>query len=338
MIKFFWIFLFLATSLIFFVLNLFLGSVEIPLQEVLKILFLMPSQNDIWENIIWEIRFPRALTAILAGAGLSVGGLQMQTLFSNPLASPSLLGITSGASLGVALVIFASGSSVSFAVINEWSFLGSWLTIFSAMLGSALVLLLVLLISFRIKSNTVVLISGMMIGNLTLSLVGIWQYFSSPEQIQAYMMWTFGSLGGVHGQQLWVLFVAISIGIFGSFLLSKSLNILLLGSNYAQSLGMSVLQIRFWIILSTSLLAGSITAFCGPIGFVGIAVPHISRSLLGTSDHLWLTPASCLVGASLLLFCDLIAKINSQGALPINAVTALIGSPIVIWVVLNRKI
>lgn len=338
MIKFFWILLFLATSLIFFVLNLFLGSVEIPLQEVLKILFLMPSQNDIWENIIWEIRFPRALTAILAGAGLSVGGLQMQTLFSNPLASPSLLGITSGASLGVALVIFASGSSVSFAVINEWSFLGSWLTIFSAMLGSALVLLLVLLISFRIKSNTVVLISGMMIGNLTLSLVGIWQYFSSPEQIQAYMMWTFGSLGGVHGQQLWVLFVAISIGIFGSFLLSKSLNILLLGSNYAQSLGMSVLQIRFWIILSTSLLAGSITAFCGPIGFVGIAVPHISRSLLGTSDHLWLTPASCLVGASLLLFCDLIAKINSQGALPINAVTALIGSPIVIWVVLNRKI
>jgi len=200
------------------------------------------------------------------------------------------------------------------------------------------VLLVVLAIAVKIKDNVVLLIVGIMVGNITVSLISIWQYFSEPEQIQDYLIWTFGSLGGVLGNQLWVLGIVVGLGLLVSFAASKPLNVMLLGENYAKSLGMSTFSIRVTVIAATSLLAGSVTGFCGPIGFIGIAVPHLTRSILNTSDHRFLMPSSCLVGAILMLVCDIIAQMpGSQTTLPINAVTALIGSPVVIWVIMKNR-
>ncbi len=324
--------------LLVFVIDLTLGSVAIPLQKILQILLEGDSGNFAWNNIVLQIRLPQALTAILAGAALSLGGLHMQTLFRNPLAGPSILGITSGASLGVAVVMLASGSIVSAFSLASTGFVGSWLVIIASVTGAAFVLVLVLLISLRIHDNIVVLIIGMMVGNITIALVSIWQYFSEPEQIQEYLMWTFGSLGGVTHQHLTVLSICVGIGVLGSFMLTKTLNTLLLGENYAQSLGLTVKRARLLIITVTSLLAGSITAFCGPIGFVGIAVPHLTRSLFNSSDHHLLIPATIVFGAVLMLLCDIIAKVpGSHITLPINAVTALVGAPVVLLVIIQRK-
>lgn len=321
-----------------FSLDLTLGSVAIPLSKIIQVLTGGDSGNFAWNNIIHQIRVPQAITAVLAGAALSLGGLHMQTLFRNPLAGPSVLGITSGASLGVAIVMLASGSVVSIFSLANAGFLGSWAIVVAAVVGAALILGLVLLISLRIRDNVVVLIVGLMVGNVTIALVSVWQYFSEPEQIQEYLIWTFGSLGGVTQKHLSVLATCVGIGVFCSFVLTKTLNILLLGENYAQSLGLTVSRARILIILVTSLLAGSITAFCGPIGFVGIAVPHLTRSLLNTSDHRLLVPACGILGAALMLICDIIAKVpGSHLTLPINAVTALIGAPVVIFVILQRK-
>lgn len=321
-----------------FVLDLTLGSVAIPLRKIIQVLTGGDSGNFAWNNIIHQIRVPQAITAVLAGAALSLGGLHMQTLFRNPLAGPSVLGITSGASLGVAIVMLASGSAVSIFSLANAGFLGSWAIVMAAVVGAAMILGLVLLISLRIRDNVVVLIVGLMVGNVTIALVSIWQYFSEPEQIQEYLIWTFGSLGGVTQKHLLVLAICVGIGVVCSFALTKTLNILLLGENYAQSLGLTVSRARILIILVTSLLAGSITAFCGPIGFVGIAVPHLTRSLLNTSDHRLLVPACSILGAALMLICDIIAKVpGSHVTLPINAVTALIGAPVVIFVIVQRK-
>ncbi len=262
----------------------------------------------------------------------------MQTLFRNPLAGPSVLGISAGASLGVAVVMLAAGSATSIFAIQQLGSLGSWLIIGAASLGSAAVLLLILLISTRIKSNVTLLIIGLMIGTMTIALVSIWQYFSNPEQIQDYLIWTFGSLGGVYGTQLLILSAVVAAGSILAFALSKSLNGLLLGERYAQSMGFSVQQIRFWVIVSASLLAGSVTAFCGPIGFVGVAVPHLARSLFNTNNHRILIPATLLTGAVLMLACDIVAQLpGSSTTLPISAVTSLVGSPVVIWVIVRQR-
>ena len=324
--------------IVLLLVNLALGSVDIPLGDIVRILVGGEAANEAWNKIIINIRIPRAVTAVLAGSALSVGGLLMQTLFRNPLAGPSVLGITAGASLGVAIVMLAGGTITSIFAIQQLSAFGSWVIVIAASFGAAAVLLLILLISIKVRDNVTLLIIGLMIGNLTIALVSIWQYFSRPEQIQDYLIWTFGSLGGVPLDQLWILAVVALVGGGIAVALSKPLNGLLLGENYARSMGLSVSGSRIWIIVSTSLLAGGITAFCGPIGFVGIAVPHLTRSLMGTNDHRVLIPATLLMGAILLLACDIIAQVpGSTTTLPISAVTSMVGSPVVIWVIIQRK-
>ncbi|MCF2506301.1 iron ABC transporter permease [Dyadobacter sp. CY107] len=325
-------------AIVFFILDVMLGSVQIPFREVVKIIFFQESANTAWLFIIEKIRIPKAITAILVGCGLSVSGLQMQTLFRNPLAGPSELGITAGAGLGVAAVMLAGGSSASLYAISKLGVSGSWLIIVMASLGSALVLSLILLIAGRIRDNVILLIVGVMIGTITLSIVSIWQYFSQPEQLQEYIMWTFGSLGGVTQYHLYALTGVVAFGLLLAFISSKALNALLLGENYARSMGLTIGKTRLIIMLSTSLLTGSITAFCGPIGFVGIAIPHITHSLFGTSDHRVLIPGCCLTGMVLLLLCDIIAQLpGMQTVIPVNVVTSLLGAPVVIWIIISRN-
>jgi len=325
-------------AVLFFLLDIMLGSVRIPFDEVARIVFLGESDTTAWLFIIEKIRLPKAITAIIVGCGLSVSGLQMQTLFRNPLAGPSELGITAGAGLGVAAVMLTSGSTASIFAIRQLGVSGSWLIVVMASLGAALVLTMVLLIAGRIKDNVILLIVGVMVGTITVSVISIWQYFSQPEQLQEYILWTFGSLGGIVQYHLYVLSSVVAVGLLIAFSSSKALNAMLLGENYARSMGLTVGKTRFIIMASTSLLTGSITAFCGPIGFVGIAVPHITRSLLGTSDHRILIPCTCLVGTVLMLICDIIAQMpGAQTVLPINVVTSLLGAPVVIWVIVSRN-
>lgn len=328
----------LIGCLVLFLLDLGLGSVSIPPLEVLKTLSGLAPENALWKKIIFMIRMPKAVSAILAGTALAVAGLQMQTLFHNPLAGPSVLGITAGASLGVAIVMLTSGGAASIYAIGQLGIGGSWLIVIASALGAAFVMGFILILSIRLKDNVSLLIIGIMVGNITISLVSIWQYFSEPEKIQDYLMWTFGSLGGVTTSQLKIFAVVVTFGMALTFLNSKSLNTLLLGENYARSLGLNVMQARTIIILTTSLLAGAVTGFCGPIAFIGIAVPHLARTLLGTSDHRVLIPGTLILGAALMLGCDIIAQMpGSQMTLPINAITALLGSPVVVWVIMKRR-
>lgn len=321
-----------------FLLDIGLGSVKIPLSETIKTLLGQSVENEAWEAIILKIRLPRSVTAVLVGAALSVGGLQMQTLFRNPLAGPSVLGISAGASLGVAAVMLTAGLVTTAFSVRQLDFGSSWLIVLAATAGAALVLLIILAISFRIKDNVVMLIVGIMVANITIAVVSVWQYFSDPEQIQEYILWTFGSLGGVTNEQLLVLSVIVLLGVAMTFLLSKTLNALLLGEDYAQSMGLNIRRSRIAIIVVTSLLAGAITGFCGPIGFVGIAVPHLTRSFLNTSDHRVLIPSCVLVGGILMLVCDIISQVpGSETVLPVNAITAMIGSPVVIWIIVKRR-
>ncbi len=328
----------LVLVLLLLVLDLALGSVTIPFMEVVNILSGSGSENFAWQKIVESIRIPKAFTAILAGIALSLSGLQMQTLFRNPLAGPSVLGITAGASLGVAVVMLSSGFVTTSYTIQQLGITGSWLIVLASTAGSALIFLIIIAISLRINDNIVLLIVGIMLSNVTIALVSVWQYFSGPEQIQDYLIWTFGSLSGVTRQHLQVLSITVIVGTLITFVSSKYLNLLLLGENYARSMGLNIKGVKVLIIASTSLMAGAVTGFCGPIGFIGIAVPHLSRSLLNTSDHRVLIPISCLIGAALMLFCDIIAQWpGSQTTLPINSVTALIGSPIVLLVILKNR-
>lgn len=336
--KFSWIVAMIFSVLFFLVLDLVLGSVTIPVTEVIKILTGQGSGNIAWLTIVQNIRIPKALTAILAGSALSVSGLQMQTLFRNPLAGPSVLGVTSGASFGVAILMLGTGHVTSNVAIRQLGIGGSWLIILAAAIGSAIVLLMIIGLSLRIRDNVILLIVGLMLSNLIIAVVSIWQYFSEPEQIQDYLMWTFGSLGGVSSSQLNILSIAILIGIALAFISSKFLNLLLLGESYAASMGLNLKVVKILIIISTSLLAGAITGFCGPIGFIGIAVPHLCRAVLNTSDHRVLVPCCCLLGATIMLVCDIAAQLpGHHSILPINAVTAIIGSPVVMWVILKQK-
>lgn len=318
-----------------FILSISIGSVNIPFTHVWNY-FWGSSENQIWDNIIQNFRIPKAITSILAGSALAISGLQMQTLFRNPLAGPFILGISSGAGLGVALVIFLGvwmGGFIEMTGVGR-----SWLLVGASGFGSFIVLSVVLIASFRIRSGISLLIIGLMFGSAVSALVSILQYFSQAENIQAYVIWTFGSLGSLSWGELYVMLPVILTSLLMSFLLSKPLNALLLGENYAESLGLNLRQARMLIIINTSLLAGTVTAFCGPIAFIGLAVPHIARMLFNTGNHLLLTPLVILLGGILLLFFDIIAQLPGMDeTLPINAITSLFGAPFVIWLILRKS-
>jgi iron complex transport system permease protein len=319
-------------------LDLSAGAVRIPLRELFHILITSSARDETWRFIVEKIRVPKACTAVLAGCGLSVGGLQMQTLFRNPLAEPGVLGITAGASLGVAAVMLAGGSMATLYAIKELGGGGSWMVTGAACIGAAGVMFFVLMLARRVRDNVTMLIIGLMISSLTIAITSIWQYFSNPEEVKEYLLWTFGSLGGVWGVQLLILAVTVAAGLAVAFLSSKMLDALLLGENYARSMGLTVERARLIIICSTSLLVGSITAFCGPIGFLGIAVPYLARGVFNTANHRILMPACCVIGTILLLLCDSIAQWpGSQAVLPINIVTSLIGAPVVIFLLLRTR-
>ena len=320
-----------------FVVNLVAGSVRIPVGEVFGILFEGESERPAWVQIVWNLRLPRTLTTILAGAALAMSGLQMQTFFRNPLAGPFVLGICSGASLGVALVVLVTGAGASMLIAGINAF-GNFSLAASASLGAASVLGLVISVSRRVESNMTLLILGLMFGYVSGAIVSILVYFSASNAVQAYLIWTFGSFAGVTWTQLAIFAPVVLIGLLIGAMSTKALNALLLGETYAASLGLTVSFARFWILSSASLLAGVTTAFCGPIAFLGIAVPHLARSVLNTSDHRTLIPAVCLAGATIAMIADLIARVpGSSVTLPLNAVTAIIGAPVVVWVVLRRR-
>lgn len=330
-----WSFLLLLTIALFFV-NISLGSVSIPLDQIWAILLGKNVDNEAWRYILIEFRMPKALTAIFVGLGLSISGLQMQTLFRNPLAGPFVLGISSGASLGVALLVMAGSSLTDLLVYS--AIIGSWFQVIAASLGAFLVLFLVMLVSLRVRDSMTLLIVGLMFGSATGALVSVLQFFSNKDQLQEYLIWTFGSLGGLTWNEIIIFVPIISFGLMLTLLLAKPLNALLLGEQYAQSMGLHLNRSRFWIIVSTSILAGSITAFCGPIAFIGIAVPHLTRLLFDTADHKVLVPAVGLSGAILMLLCDIVAQVpGTDQTLPINVITSLFGAPVVIWVILRGK-
>ncbi len=328
----------LLLLLLAFLLDLSAGPVRIPLRDIFHILFSPASGDNTWQYIVERIRLPKAITAVLAGCALSVSGLQMQTLFRNPLAEPGILGITAGASLGVAAVMLSGGSMATLYAIKELGSPGSWLIAGAACIGAGAVMLVVLILSNRLRDNVLMLIIGLMLSSITVALTSIWQYFSNPEEVKDYLMWTFGSLGGVTGPQLLILTILIIAGLTTAFLSSKMLDALLLGENYARSMGLTVKRARLIILCSTSLLAGATTAFCGPIAFIGIAIPHLARLFFSTSSHRILMPACCLIGSVLLLLCDSIAQWpGSQTMLPINIITSLVGAPAVIILLLRTK-
>ena len=315
--------------LVLFVLDLVVGSVYIPLKDIWGAL--IGGEVDATTRlIVFDIRLMKAIVAVVAGVALSVSGLQMQTLFRNPLAGPYVLGISSGASLGVA--IFILGMPI-LGIANN-SAISSIGTAGAAWIGSALILVFIASVSTRIKDIMVILILGMMFSSGVSAVVQILQYMSNEEALKSFVIWTMGSLGDVTSNQLKLLLPAVIIGLILSVLVIKPLNLLLLGEQYARTMGLNVRKSRYLIFLSTTLLAGTVTAFCGPIGFVGLAIPHVSRMLFCNADHRVLLPASALCGAVILLLCDIISKCLT---LPINTITALLGIPIVIWVVIRNK-
>jgi iron complex transport system permease protein len=324
-----------AILLLCFVINISLGSVYIPLKDIFNSLLGNPVEKETWQYIIQNYRLPKALTAIIVGSGLGISGLLMQTLFRNPLAGPFVLGISSGASLGVALVIL--GSSIFGGVLASL-FISKWGLVIAASLGSFLVLLAVLMVSLKVRDTMAILIIGLMFASITAAIVSVLSYFGSAEQLQQYIFWGFGSLGNLSWEDIFVLFIVYCIGILLAILSIKSLNTLLLGENYAKSLGLNIQKSRIIIIIATSLLAGTITAFTGPIAFIGLAIPHITRQVFNTSNHNILLPAVFIFGAIVMLICDSIAQLpNSDFTLPINAITALVGAPVVIWLLTRKR-
>ena len=317
-------------------LSLALGSASIPLEQIVAVLLGGQADHQSWTNIVLKFRLPKTATATLAGMALGVSGLLMQTYFRNPLAEPFVLGVSSGASLGVALVVLSAGA-VGGALLAGLGLAGDLLLTVAAGVGAALSMTLVLLVAARVRSSVTLLVLGLMFGYLVGALVSLLLYFALPERIQAYINWTFGSFSGVTAAQLPILALFALSGLLLSAALVKPLNALLLGEDYARSLGIQLRWTRFAIILATALLVSPVTAFCGPIAFLGIAAPHLSRGLLGTSDHRLLLPGACLTGACVALFAALIAELPGNNlVLPLNVVTALLGAPVVMLVVLRH--
>jgi iron complex transport system permease protein len=326
-----WIFL-IAILLALFVANLSTGSVEIPVSVIFDILT-GQSQNEVWSSIIWDFRMTKALTCILAGSALSLGGLQMQTLFRNPLAGPDVLGLSSGASLAVSLIFMSNAAGVQLLSLET-----PWAVAIAAAAGSGGVFLIMIAVSRRLQDHVSLLIVGLMVGAGASSIVSVLQYLSKAEEMQVYILWTFGSLGSLNWAEIIVLSIVLVIGAVIAVANIKSLNAWLLGEHYARSLGVKTTRARLYIIISASILTGGVTAFCGPIAFVGLAVPHLVKLLLPTTNHKTLIPAVLIGGASLLLFCNILAELPADYILPINAITAMIGAPVVIWVILRNKI
>ena len=333
----FYMLLIMASIFLFFFLNLVLGSVSIPLRAVWHILWGTGNESVIWQNIIWKSRVPQALTALVAGAGLSVSGLQMQTVFRNPLAGPSVLGISSGASMGVAFVVLLSGSLGGVA-LSKLGFMGEIALTIAAIAGSLSIMALIVFVSQKVRGNVTLLIIGVMIGYIANAVIGVLKFFSVEEDIRAYVIWGLGSFARVSGDQM-TLFICIMVVLLPlSFLLVKTLNLLLLGDAYARNLGLNIKRARLLVITCSGVLVAIVTAYCGPIIFLGLAVPHLCRGMFRTSDHRILMPASLLAGASLALVCNLIARMPGfEGALPVNSVTALVGAPVVMSVLFNKR-
>ena len=326
-----------AAIALFFVLNLLLGTVRIPVADILRILIGNREVSEIWYNIVWSSRVPQALTATMAGAGLAVSGLQMQTVFRNPLAGPSVLGISNGASLGVAFVVLLSGSLGGVA-LSRLGYIGDVAMSVGAIVGALGIMLLILYVAQKVKGDVTLLIIGVMIGYLANAVIGVLKFFSNEEDIKAYVVWGLGSFARVSGDQM-VLFVVLMLVLLPlSMLLVKPMNLLLLGDDYARNLGLDVQRQRMLVIASSGILVAIVTAYCGPIMFIGLAVPHLCRAIFRTSDHRLLMPATALVGASLALVCNLIARMPGfEGALPVNSVTALVGAPVIAYVLFHRK-
>lgn len=317
------------------ILNISLGSIKIPFKEVINCLLGNDASKSSWEYIILNFRLPKAITAILVGIALSISGLLMQTLFRNPLAGPYVLGLSSGASLGVAIVLLGAGIlPLSLSKV----FTSSFGLVLASGMGSSLVLLAVLFVSQRLKDTMSILIVGLMFGSLTSAIVSVLSYFTTAEQLQKYTFWQMGSLGNLSWYDVSFLSIITFIGIGLSFLVIKPLDALLLGEKYANSLGVNFKKTRYIILFATSILAGSITAFVGPIAFIGLAVPHIAKLLFQTSNHFILFWSTSLLGAIILLFCDIVAQFPGNDiTLPINAITSIIGAPIVVWLLVRKR-
>ncbi|MCD7971289.1 MAG: iron ABC transporter permease [Candidatus Azobacteroides sp.] len=314
-------------------MDLFIGSIYISPGEIWTTLF-GKTQDPVHYEIIINYRLPKALTAVLVGSALSVAGLLMQTLFANPLAGPDVLGVNSGAGLGVAVFTLLSATTFTFGLndMSGWGILSAGIT------GAVCILFLILITSIKITNTVSLLIVGIMFGNIAGAVISILQSVSNPDSIKLFIVWTFGSLSGVTWMFMKILAPLILIGLFFSFMIQKQMDSLLLGENYAKGLGINIFRLRFFIILITALLAGSSTAFAGPIAFIGVTVPHIARGLFNTSRHRIILPASLLCGASLLVLCDIISQLPGTGfSVPINAVCALFGAPMIIWIIFYRQ-
>ena len=329
--------LILLALVLVFLLNLLLGSVSIPFSAICRMLLGGTDQPIVWQNILWKSRVPQALTAVVAGSALSISGLQMQTVFRNPLADPSVLGVSAGASLGVACVVLLSGT-VGGVALSRLGYLGEIALSLAAIAGAMAVLALIVFISTQVRGNVTLLIIGVMIGYVANAIIGVLKFFSIEEDIRAYVIWGMGSFARVSGDQMFLFITLMVLLLPLSFLLIKTLNLLLLGENYARNLGLNIARARLWVILSAGILVAVVTAYCGPIMFLGLAVPHLARAIFRSSDHRILMPATLLLGAFLALACNLIARMPGfEGALPLNSVTALIGAPVVASVLFRKR-
>ena len=318
------------------IVNLLIGTVKIPIADVCRILG-GGGDNEIWTNIIFSSRLPQALTAIVAGAGLAVSGLQMQTVFRNPLAGPSVLGISNGSALGVAFVVLLSGR-IGGVALSRLGYLGDAAMSVAAIIGALAVLLLIMWVVQKVKGNVTLLIIGVMIGYLANAIIGVLKFLSPEDDVKAFVVWGLGSFSRVSGDEMVLFIVLMCILLPLAFLLVKPLNLMLLGDNYAANLGLNIKRARMLIIISSGVLVAIVTAYCGPIMFIGLAVPHLARAIFRTSDHRLLMPATALCGAALALLCNLIARMPGfEGALPVNSVTALVGAPVIAMVIFRRR-
>ena len=332
-----WMLAIVAAIFVLIFLNLVLGSVSIPLQSVWHIVWKSGDEPITWQNIIWKSRLPQALTALVAGAGLSISGLQMQTVFRNPLAGPSVLGISSGACMGAAFVVLLIGSLGGVA-LSKLGFMGEIALSIAAVIGSLSVMALIVYVSQKVKGNVTLLIIGVMIGYVANAVIGVLKFFSVEEDIRAYVIWGLGSFARVSGNQMMLFVILMTILIPLSFLLIKTMNLMLLGDSYARNLGLNIKRARLLVITSAGVLTAIVTAYCGPIIFLGLAVPHLCRAIFQTSDHRILMPAVLFAGAALALICILIARMPGfEGALPVNSVTALVGAPVVASVLFRKR-
>lgn len=329
------ILLLVAGIIVLFAMSLIVGSVRIPLADVCDILFDKFDGKESWKYIIMENRLPQALTAMLCGASLAVCGLMLQTAFRNPLAGPDVFGISSGAGLGVAIVMLFLGGSVSITMFTVSGFLA---ILTSAFIGAIVVTMIILFLSTMVRNSVLLLIVGLMVGYVSSSAVALLNFFASEEGVKSYMIWGMGNFGGVSMDHMLLFALLCLVGIIASIFLIKPLNIMLLGTQYAESLGINIRQIRNLLLVTVGLLTAVTTAFCGPISFIGLAIPHISRLLFRTDNHQILLPGTVLTGAVIALFCNLICYLPGElGIIPLNAVTPLIGAPVIIYVIIKRR-